>query len=131
MDELGELISLKADKLIKVIYGDLIQLSAFDPGNEVLQILASTHESKGGESRKDSPCYGRGAYSIRAAGSSHLEFNAKVVKPGQRSQTCDHCLGWNVTSRGYVVKDEPDKVTGRQKKRWQCQKGNARQDDVL
>ncbi len=62
--------------------------------------------------QQDSPCYGRGAYSIRAAGSSHLEFNAKVVEPGQCSQTCDHCLGWNVTSRGYVVKDEPDKVTG-------------------
>src|SRR6266702_2123991 len=69
IDELGELRSLKVDKLIEVIYQDPVQLRAVNSGNEVLQILASTIEFKVGESREDRPCYGRHVYSIRAGSS--------------------------------------------------------------
>jgi hypothetical protein len=53
---------------MQVIYVDPVQLRAIDLGNEVLQILARTLEFKGGESGKDSPCYGRRVpvYSIKA-----------------------------------------------------------------
>jgi hypothetical protein len=76
---------LKVIGMIQEIYEDTDYSRAVDLGDEVLQILASTLETKTGKSRKDSPCY-RWVYLIRA-GSSQLEFNGKAVETGQCGQT--------------------------------------------
>ena len=79
---------LKVNDLIQVECVDLGQVRGGDSGNEVLQILASTLESKIGESRKGprgSPCYGRQVYAIRAVG-NQLKSNMKSAEPGKSGQ---------------------------------------------
>ena len=90
LDKVGQLRNLEVNQLVQVNNQDPVQLGAFDPGNEVLQILASTPELEGGESRKKESCYRR-AYSFRTR-ESRLELKVKGIEPGQCNQTCSHRL---------------------------------------
>lgn len=74
------------------MYVDPVQLGAIYMGDEVLQTLASTAESKGGGDRKDNPRYMRWACLIRL-GIRPLEFKDKGFKLGQCGQTYKHRLG--------------------------------------
>ena len=91
LDKVGKLCNLEVNQLVQVNNQDPVQLGAFDPGNEVLQILASTPELKGGESIKEDSCYRR-AYSFGTR-NSRLELKVKGMEPGQCGQTRSHRLG--------------------------------------
>jgi len=75
-------------------YVHIVEKREVGSGEKVLQVLASTSESKGGKSRKDRTCEWRRMLARWMPDKySGLEFEGEFFELGQRRQTSDNFLG--------------------------------------
>jgi hypothetical protein len=122
--ELGELWNVEYE-LIKEGYPNGFEPRGFDPGHEILQVLANPFEPKSSKSGEDGACR-RGQSSVISArvGWRGFKINGERLEVDQHGQAGDDLVGWKVPGMGNIPKGEADEVSCGQKKFWKRRKWN-------
>jgi hypothetical protein len=118
-----DLWDVKHVRLVLVRDRECFELRNVDSSQEVLRVSVDTTKLELGKSWEDGAC-GRGCKS-NLSGLFGFEINFEAPELGQGGEDCDHCLRWNITKIGYILKVKLGKVIAGQKKLRQGRKWNA------